>query len=152
MYKSSIYNNIIELENGGIIIYNSFTKARIKVDDKFYLDKMVSNINEKNEKSIFDEETKILLNNGFIVDCCLDEQYALKYVYNKRYFGGKELGLILMPTLKCNFSCPYCFEKPNLDKIKDESKEYFSIIEKYLSKVGDSYNIVNLSFLEENRF
>lgn len=138
MYKSSMYNNLSPSPEGGYEIYNSMTKACIVVEDKDYIAK---SLRGGDESSI-----KILFENGFIVDETLDEANALKYVYNKRYFGSNGLGVILLPTLACNFNCPYCFEKPSLDKITFEHPNYFQVVEKYIINASSNYRHVYLNF------
>ena len=141
-----MYNNTIKTFDGKIEIYNSFTKARIQVEDECFLDSMIEQINTGNDMCEDNANVSILKSNGFIVDVNLDERNALKYMYYKRYFSGKELGLILMPTMKCNFACPYCFEQPSSNQIEIENPNYFDIVEQMIAKKGKNYRIVNLSF------
>lgn len=139
MYKSSMYNNLSLRKEGGFEVYNSMTKARIAVEDKNFINRVIT--------EGADETTiQILADNGFIVDEHLDEVSALKYVFNKRYFCATAMGLILLPTMACNFDCPYCFEKPSAHIIKYENPDYFSVVEKYIVKSAPHFRHINLNF------
>lgn len=139
MLKCSIYNNTFPGKEHGFEIYNSMTKARIAVEDKNYLDTVVAN-------GIDDVTMRVLMENGFLVDAELDEVSALKYAYNKRYFSNTALGIIMLPTMNCNFNCPYCFEKPSAHTVGPETLDYFRIVEKYIEKQAPLYRRVNLNF------
>ena len=42
-----------------------------------------------------------------------DSNYINKLKFKKRYksFSSNNWGIVLCPTLACNFACPYCYEK-----------------------------------------
>lgn len=123
MYKESEFNNIITI-NGKKHIYNSMTKAYIKIHDDLSIREIVNKINNKEKNHLFFE----LIKYGFIIEKDFDEISLLEYGYNKTYFNTSNLNVVLVPTLKCNFSCPYCFEKGyNIE----ENKKYFEILKKF---------------------
>lgn len=139
MFKQSIYNNFLSDENEGLEIYNSMTKARIAIERSDFLDKIL--LSDSDNQTL-----NILAENGFIVDENLDEVSALRYAYNKRYFNATALGVILLPTMACNFDCPYCFEKPSAHFVEDENPNYFQVVEKYIAKAAPNFRQVNLNF------
>ena len=70
----------------------------------------------------------------------------------KKIYGGRDIGLIIMPTYDCNFRCPYCFEQHRLKKgedwlsktISDEMIEaIFFALKNYKSK---GYNVNQCAF------
>ena len=134
-----MFNNFRSSSEGGYEVYNSLTKACIAIEDRDFIENVI--------KDGTDETTiRILVENGFLVDETLNEESALKYVYNKRYFGANSLGVILMPTLACNFNCPYCFEKPSAHMIPSENPNYFQAVENYILKCAAHYRHISLSF------
>lgn len=139
MLKCSIYNNLLHCPEGGFEIYNSMTKARIAIDDKNYLEKVITNGSD-------DVTMRILIDNGFLVDEALDEVSALKYAYNKKFFNASALGIIMLPTMACNFDCPYCFEKPSAHMIRKEVPDYFRAVENYIRKQAPRFRHVYLNF------
>lgn len=146
MYKPSMYNNYLTEENS-TYCYNSYTKARIKINSRFDIDSLVEKMN--NNLPLSDEQSKdffMLHKNGFVVRSEYDESAMLKYMFTKNYFASNKLGLILLPTLKCNFSCPYCFEKPSSNTISYENHNFFSAINQFIIKNSDKYNHIHLNF------
>lgn len=144
IYKESMFNNYNIYENK-IEVYNSFTKARIYVKEKQYISNLISR-----DDSDFTVEEKenigILYKNGFIVQKLLNEKAMLKYVFNKKFFNQKELGLILLPTLSCNFNCQYCFEKVDNKLVKVENENYYKIILKYIDNEIKNYKKIHFNF------
>lgn len=139
MLKCSIYNNVFPRKEKCFEIYNSMTKARISVQDRDYLDNIIIN-------GADDSTMSVLVENGFLVDENLDEVSALEYAYNKRYFNATALGVIMLPTMSCNFDCPYCFEKPSAHVIGPEMPNYFCSVEKYITKQASNFRHINLNF------
>lgn len=145
MFKSSIYNNLI-FENGKSVIYNSLSKARISLCNDTELDDFIIKINNNKLDEYDEKQFGMLVKNGFIVNEKKNEKSLLKYIFTKRYFASDKLGLILMPTLNCNFSCPYCFEKPYKGCVKKESNEYFAILKKFILLNAQKYKHIHLNF------
>jgi uncharacterized protein len=46
----------------------------------------------------------------FIIDAGFDELSYIKFTYYRSLYANDSLSLVLLPTMWCNFSCPYCFE------------------------------------------
>lgn len=125
--KKSAYNIEIEnLNDGGILIFNSLSSS-LGVMDKKTQD-IYYNIESIDAKDIINEEDinsiNILKENGFLIDKDLDEfktldlkERLIKYdTYNK-------LILTIAPTLNCNMSCPYCYEKKNTSRMTADIQE-----------------------------
>lgn len=127
-YKESIYNNYT-ITDGKVEVYNSLSKARITIEHK----NMIIDILKKQDNITEPSHFKILQKNGFIVKDDIDEYYIVKYMFFKYYFTSHMKNIVLMPTLKCNFGCKYCFEKSKVDKF-NESTEYFSAIKSYIAR------------------
>jgi len=48
---------------------------------------------------------------GFVLDDATDELSTLKFAVNARKYDCNRLELTIAPTLRCNFSCEYCYEQ-----------------------------------------
>lgn len=138
--KISKYN-IIRDFNENILIYNSFSKASLILEKG-------SDVNMfKDIKSFYklsDTEQKMLIENGFVIDDNRDEFTELKYIYEQKFFDTDFLNIILVPTLSCNFKCPYCCEK-DFKCGKDNIKKYFEVLKKYAEKTFSLHNRVQIS-------
>ena len=137
--RFSKYNIITPNSNGTYLLYNSISKASVEIDNDFkqkYLD--VENISAL-EKSDYD----FLVENNFIIDETRDETKELEYMFNANYFSKDPLNIVLVPTLKCNFSCPYCFEKVVCDKYNNP--KYFETLKEYAKKQFHHHSLVQIS-------
>lgn len=110
--EKSKFNINFSIENNQHIIYNSLTGAAYRVDRRTYLDveRLLSNPDNENNSEI----KSMLIKGGFIVKHHLDEINRLKArIYTKRY-SDNYLYLTILPTLKCNFKCSYCYQYQEL--------------------------------------
>lgn len=126
--KKSKYNKIIKLENGKTLAFNSVTCALAEVDEEF-LDVLenIENIDSENLSEKMKELVKSMSDGNYIVQNETDELKLLKYRnYNGKFSTGG-LGLVIAPTLACNFACPYCYETPKAGMISKEVQD--SLIE-----------------------
>lgn len=137
--KFSNYNIITPNENGTYLVYNSISKASVEIDDDFKKKYFDSN----NIELLGKEDYDFLVENNFIVGDAKNETKELEYMFNANYFCKDPLNIVLVPTLKCNFSCPYCFEKVVCDKY-DNSK-YFDTLKEYAKKQFHHHSVVQIS-------
>lgn len=136
MYKYSKYNIVNKLENGNYFLYNSVSKASVEMDEKTYA------IIQSNLFNFNQEDFKFLLENNFIVDKNKKETEEIKYLFNAQYFSSDPLNIVLVPTLECNFDCPYCFEKVTAAY---SNKKYYDDLMKYALKNFNKHSVVQLS-------
>lgn len=138
--KFSNYN-IFRKINGEPYVYNSVTKAFLKVSDTEipFENSLLTNV-----ECLFQEaDLATLIENGFIIEDNFDELKALEYIYKKSFFNTTDLTLILTPTFECNFACPYCFEAPQ--RGTKTADTYFSSLKKYAKKYFHLYRHVELN-------
>ena len=101
--KKSQYN-VLKTVNGKKYVYNTLSGLIAELDEKTY-----NYISEKNIK-LPKEEIQNLYDAGLLIDNDIDERIILNLNHLKSQFDNKTLGLVIAPTLACNFACPYCFE------------------------------------------
>ncbi len=132
MYKESSYNRFF-FEKDSIFLFNSLSKACLKVR-KENLEKIKKILKEKISCKGNDRiNQKILIDNGFIIPEETNELEILEHLYKSNYFSTDKIAIALVPTLKCNFKCPYCFEAKSR-KENRESKDYFEVLRKFSDK------------------
>lgn len=109
------------------IVFNTLTGALACVDESYF--KVINNIklgiNNENDSLLKD----IMYKNGFIVDKKCDEIKKLSELRSKQKHNKYVLNITIVPTMACNFDCPYCFETHTsefmTDTIKDKVLEFF---------------------------
>jgi len=116
--KDSRYNFIFldnNNEHASNIVYNSRSGAMVLLDaetmsafDDFRESGLVFA-----DKNIFDE----LVRCGFIVDDNLNEIGEIQFSLLRSRFATSSLGLVIAPTMDCNFRCTYCFEQGQLHNV-----------------------------------
>lgn len=134
----SKFNNIFKF-NGKQTIYNSLSKASIELENNTIQD-YINNCDEVN--------LNILKSNGFVVDNDFNENLALEYLFKKNFFNNKRfLNIVLVPSLACNFKCPYCFEKVNTNKnyFNSQVDEYFEQLKIYSKNNFNNYENIEIS-------
>ncbi len=124
--KTSNYN-LIYKKDDITLLYNFFSQAMAYITLE-NIDSFEKFINEG--KPILDTD---FLNNlkmgGFIIDKNINELEKLKDLYYVSKKSKKTLRLTIAPTLKCNFSCPYCFENDKNCDLKMNDNVQFNLIQ-----------------------
>lgn len=113
--KASKYNYLTYDEEGNLIIYNfrsglnSLVRVEKKSVDLFIKKYMLSEISEE----FIDDGNRIIVDNlsrlGILVPSDINETVSnVAFHYNKVL--DSKLHLTVLPTGKCMFGCPYCYE------------------------------------------
>lgn len=110
--KQSIYNITIDKNLNKTLVFNSYSGAVAWIKNDYLLEK---NSNEW--------EVSELKRTGFLVDDDIDEYQCLSEERRKTIYECRpeKLKIVIAPTLACNLSCIYCFEKDgrNLNQTMD---------------------------------
>jgi uncharacterized protein len=135
------YYNLWEKRENQFFLLNTLSKAVCEIDEESY-PFIIAYLNNPNDESRLDQEKiSIRKENGFVIDSNINETLTLEYWYNATYFRTDILKIILLPTMKCNCKCEYCFQyndkndtmtKQGLESIKEYLKRALSEI-KYFS-------------------
>jgi uncharacterized protein len=129
--------------HGNRYIYNSLTKSFIQLLSVESLDEIVERLNKYPSSMGEIKNVNELLENGFIVGDNLDEYSMMKYLARKYFFDSSNLNIVLVPSMECNFACPYCFEAPGKTiKTKDG---FYDTLKKYAEKNFKFYNNIQIS-------
>lgn len=115
--RASEYNLLFRGPRGQTHIFNFCTRALVTLDEhaeRAYYDL-------ERGKMIDDERLlSEFLRGRFIVLADSDERAWVRTSYYAARFAQHSLGLIIAPTLRCNFGCQYCFEDPDASADMDE--------------------------------
>jgi len=116
-YKPSCYNVFLEDENG-VFVFNAVTFALVELDDALH--KKLKSKALLDEDDFSSDSLKELKKSGILVDPRMDELEYLRFKHYSEKYDRTLATLIIYPTLKCNFSCPYCFEEYKGSTISDD--------------------------------
>lgn len=113
--KESRYNFFFEVDKKHFV-FNSLTCALAHIDDSFKENmKRAINGEDINTKLLHD-----MKKSGVLVEDSFDELDYLRVIHMQVKFQERSLGMIIAPTLMCNFACPYCYETPQATFMNDE--------------------------------
>jgi uncharacterized protein len=68
------------------------------------------------------ELSKVLRDRKFLVDDDFDEIAYIRYRSHRDRYDNRTLGLVISPTLGCNFSCHYCFENKTDETLTEDNQ------------------------------
>ena len=114
-YKTSRYNFLLETDDEKYLLYNSksgaFAATPISIKDK--IGKLLSNPSSDCDENI----KKELIAGSFLIESNVNEIEEMRKLHKERKAKKDILTLTIMPSERCNFRCPYCFEheRRNLD-------------------------------------
>lgn len=110
--KISRYNYSTHLPDGTLLLFNFYTLTLIALSGGE--SKIAETLLRKPDTGLKKGEAaglkKLLIDKGFILEDGIDELALLKVFHHAARFQRKNLGLTIIPTLGCNFSCIYCYE------------------------------------------
>ena len=109
----SKYNFLFESKKHGYFLYNSLTNSFLKLNSDLY--ELLYEI-KSNPASIADldeEVKKTLIKAKNLVEQHDDDSFFIQKNYLAYFnsFSAKGMGVIIVPTMACNFACPYCYEE-----------------------------------------
>ena len=121
--KKSIYNVIIdEMSDNRKLIYNTYSGIFGILDKKSqYIFDNIENYNTHDVQS--DKNINVMLRAGYITDSANNELAKVKYDRMYGRYTKNIISLTIAPTMDCNMSCSYCYEKRNKSIMKEETQE-----------------------------
>jgi uncharacterized protein len=136
--KPSRYNYWIDREDGNRLCYNMLSSGFALMNNKSHslflqiINNEVDFCNLHDEgKRLFEEFRK----GNFIVDEHVDELSSMRINHHKANYNTSGLGFTILPTLRCNLNCSYCFEQ---NKNIDMDDEVAEAIKSYTNKSFDA--------------
>lgn len=113
MNKKSVYNFTYRRGTNENVIYNTYSKALVVLNDDEY---------EQYEAMSFADAAieQTLAENRILVDADFDEVAFMRYCHYRTKYAHEMLHLTIAPTTDCNFGCPYCYENRRAGKMSVE--------------------------------
>lgn len=111
----SRYSYFFKTSKGDFLAYSSKSNSFLEISEVLYdLLKFTSTCDKKELPidKIPQDIIDILINEGFVCTKYDDDDYVSKnqFITQSIQYNKSRLGLVIAPTLNCNFDCPYCFE------------------------------------------
>lgn len=141
-YKLSKYNFVIEDTLEKNLVYNTFSGSLISLDKKLY----ECYQNQCDPTLLYFDD---LYRCGFIVSNELNEYNRVKSQIEVEINNpqSKSANFVIAPTLNCNLSCFYCFEKESHLDYKELSKNTMdSIVNFILKSITHQTKYININW------
>lgn len=142
LLKPSRYNIFYNID-GKEWLFNTSNLGLVQVEASMlkYLEKKTIDLSNCPED--IKDELEELEEGGFLTQTNVDELKILHYIYDVDKHNKEFLSITILPTLDCNCSCYYCFERENVLRTKKNSvgsivdieEEVFSFLELKLRKL-----------------
>lgn len=137
--KWSRFNILFKSSRNEYFLYNSSTNCFFKIGESFYHQLKKVEMDPASIEELSVEEKEYLVDRKVLVGPTDDEAVLLKMKLLKyrKSFINSQLGLVVAPTLACNFACPYCYERNLPVQVMTEEKEdeLIDFIKKYEQKM-----------------
>jgi uncharacterized protein len=136
--KFSKYNNLVQSEKYGHLLYNAHTNSFMKIDENFYKelkDYAKSGVLTKGLVEVKEEliQAKVIIEEHEEKDV-LNE---LRYRYYLNSFNKDSLMLTVAPTIDCNFDCFYCYEDNKEQSFSEDTEnDLINFIDSYEKNIA----------------
>lgn len=124
--KPSIYNFIWPTEDPEqVMLFNSLTTSLAEVE-KTHVDLLdVPQFDYDTLPTDTKQFIDGLMQGGFVLDDEADELKILKFAHYSSKYNRLGIGLTIAPTLRCNFTCTYCYEQSGENQDKRDGQNAF---------------------------
>lgn len=141
----SRYSYFFRTSNNVFLAYSSKTNSFLELTEDIYevlRDVQSHGKAEEQISTIPDDVLSVLQSEGFVCTPEDDDDYVLKSQFITQTFqhDKSHLNLVLVPTLNCNFSCPYCFERK-----KRASRMSAEVIDNLLTFIKETKGLQQLA-------
>jgi len=108
-YRLSDYNFATHTASGRIFLFNGLSQAMLRVREE-HLVQLRSIEGEPTGAAMPEESLERFLTGRYLIPADEDERARVRQSYESRRYEPASLSITIAPTLRCNLSCPYCFE------------------------------------------
>jgi uncharacterized protein len=117
-YVPSKFNALSHTEDGGLMLYNSYSGAMVHFSPE-EKEIVMTCLRRDGIPELDHEVKKELYDNGFIVLSKINEKKRAEFLHHSMH-RTDQMHLILMTTEQCNFRCTYCYQHFVKGKMKPE--------------------------------
>lgn len=142
--KTSQYNIPVKLKSGSILLFNSHTRALIKLEANEYI-QLTSLDGQYLDSATNQVYFHSLLSNRFLVPLDSQELEIIEHQFISARESKTDLGLTIAPTMGCNLACGYCFQGQNKPKNQFDKEVIPAIIE-HVQNQADTLNTLSITW------
>ena len=153
-YKPSSYNSVFETSTGEMLAYNAITGGLLKLNKQKLeiVNDMLNRstpfwVNEQDDHEIY-SIFRILEKGGFLVSSETDELQMIKTRTRQGRYSTRWLYLTILPTLNCNFGCPYCYEPDKAEDLERQTMadDVAQALEKFVIDQAKKVNLLHITW------
>ncbi len=119
--RSSDYNYFVRYDDHNFLGYNFLYRSILRIPTEAFpaIDTFIRTLSSQGACSgnghpdimrLPPQWLEALKETQFLIDSTFDELSLIKFRYYRSLYDNNALSLVVLPTLWCNFACPYCFE------------------------------------------
>jgi len=142
-YKNSNYNVIFE-DGDKVVFVNLLTEAIATVNKEKY--NKIKEIMESPNKEWSREYANLkndLIYGGYLIEENFDEIQHLKTMNYRSRYDASFISFTIMPTMRCNLDCIYCYETHEGPTMDDQTTE---TVANYISTVAKSKRRIHIGW------
>ena len=133
--------NTLNVENSeNVLLFNTLNKSILGFNRNVFeaisqcdVEKLKELCTEMHQPEIYEQ----LCKQGFLVDDALNEEAEFIKIVKTQWEADDRLNVHILPTLGCNFVCPYCYQDGicrNSNLSKEDVDEIILRLQEYLDK------------------
>jgi len=108
-------------ETGETLLYNTLNGALLAIDEE-KTDRLNTILYQKTDIPVDSDLEQLLMEEEFLI---FDDYNEINVVLERSNLGISDenrLDVIIMPTMNCNFACPYCYEDHHKSNMTEETQ------------------------------
>lgn len=142
-YKNSNYNVIFE-DGDEVVFVNLLTEAIATVNKEKYnkIKKIMESPNKEWSREYADLKNDLIYG-GYLIEENFDEMQHLKIMNYRSRYDASFLSFTIMPTMRCNLDCIYCYETHEGPTMDDQTTE---TVANYISMVAKSKRRIHIGW------
>ena len=128
LLQPSRYNILLESRH---CIYNTSMRKLYHLNDSYWNEYK----NLANNTFVDLDDNSFWIHTGLFVNTCIDERAKIEKQRIMLFSNPSQLMITIIPTMRCNFDCRYCYEKPTNNIWTDsDSKTILDYCKKRIDK------------------
>lgn len=135
--------NVIKKEEDYMFIYNTLSSSILRLNEEYsaqFNDALASN----DFNNIRADLRENLIKGHMILENDISELDYITMLHNINRFSSNSINYTIAPTMKCNFKCPYCYEKGRNYGTMD--KDVISDIKSLITSNANNHSYLNITW------